>query len=92
MDDPAAMRAVERVGDLRSPYSQHVGQRQRAAREPVGERLALEQLHDQEVDAFVADVVERADVRMVELRDRLRLALEAQLELRVAARAPREGS
>ena len=56
--------------------------------EPVGERLALEQLHHEEVaSVLVADVEERADVRMVERRDRLRLALEALAELRVLGEA-----
>ena len=88
MDHASAMRAVERLGDLRAVL-ENIGQRQRAALEPVGERLALEQLHDQIV---IADVVKRADVRMVELRDRLRFALEPQFELRVLPRARREGS
>src|SRR6185503_6070569 len=49
-----------------------------AARDAVRQRLALEQLHDQIV---VADVVEGADVRMVQRRDRLRLALEARAQI-----------
>ena len=51
-------------------------------REPVRQRLAFEQLHDEVLGvALVADVVERADVRVRELRDRLRLALEALADL-----------
>ena len=47
--------------------------------EPLGQRLALEQLHDEKVGrAVAADVVERADVRMVERGDGPRLALEAR--------------
>ena len=90
MDDPCAVRALERVGDL-DPVAQHSFERQRAAREPVGERLAFEVLHDQVVDAvLLADVVERADVRMAERGDRLRLALEAEAELRVAGEVRRQ--
>ena len=45
-------------------------QRQRTARELVGRRLSFEQLHDR---VAIADVVEGADVRVVEL-DGLRLS------------------
>src|SRR5581483_4687183 len=44
------------------------------------ERLPLEQLHD---EIPFADIEERADVRMIELRDRLRFSLEAKLQLRI---------
>src|SRR6185369_6560858 len=44
----------------------------------VGERLAFEQFHDQVV---VADVVERADVGMVQRGDGLGLALEARAQV-----------
>ncbi len=48
--------------------------------EPRGERLALEVRHDEEVRAVgFADVVDAADVRMIERSDRARLALEAQI-------------
>src|SRR5262249_17395927 len=79
MDYACAMCAVERLGDLRAVL-ENVGERKGTTPQPIGERLPLEQLHDQVV---VADVVERADVRMIELRDGLRLALEAHFELRV---------
>ena len=36
---------------------------------------------------MLADVVQRADVRVIELRDRAGFALEALAELRVAANA-----
>ena len=52
--------------------------RQRTARETVGNRFALQQLHDQVVAAvLLPDVVERADVGMVQARDSLGFALEA---------------
>ena len=64
-------------------HVERLGERQRPPREPLGQRLALEPLHDQEVDAvLVADVVERADVRVIERRDRARLALEARAPIR----------
>ena len=81
MHEPLAMRLVERVGDLPSER-QHLGRRQRTPFQPVGQRLALHVLHDQVVEAvLVADVVEHADVRMVEARDRTRLALEPRPRL-----------
>ena len=52
---------------------------------PILQRLALEQLHHHELLAVVlADVVERADVRMVQDRDDARFALEALDRLGVA--------
>ncbi len=81
VDDALPMRLVERVGDLDAVAQDLLG-RQRAFAEAVGERLALEVLHDEVVGVALApDVVERADVRMRELRDRLRLALEAMARL-----------
>ena len=49
-----------------------------AARDAILQRLAIEQLHHHELLAVVgADVVERADVRVIEVRDDPRFALEA---------------
>ena len=47
---PLAVRSVERVRDLDADLEQ-LGRRQRPALEPGGERLALDQLHHQEVRA-----------------------------------------
>lgn len=58
-------------------------QRQRSFLQPLRQRLPLEVLHDDEIHAvLLADVVEGTDVRMVQLRNGLRLALEAGLALR----------
>jgi len=55
-----------------------------AAGQPLGEGLTLEIFEHEEVDtALVADVVERADVRVIERRDRARLAVEALAQLRI---------
>jgi hypothetical protein len=57
--------------------------RQRALRQPRGQRLALEQFHDEKLDLIVPpDVEERADVWMRELRDRARFALESLARFR----------
>src|SRR5688572_17101595 len=53
-------------------------QRQRSARETRRERLPVNELHDEKVDArLVPDVVNRADVGMAERGDRPRFALKA---------------
>jgi hypothetical protein len=80
---PLPMGLIEGIGDLDSVAKREV--------EPDGsffqtlpEGLTLDALHDQEIDAVLAsDVVERADVRMVQARDRPRLALETHLTLGV---------
>src|SRR5262249_12166846 len=79
VDDAGGVRAVERAADLTGD-PQRLVDGQRSALEPRGERLALQVLHDNEA---VADVVERADVGMRELRDRAGFAVEALPELRV---------
>ena len=55
--------------------------RHRPARDPRRQRLALDQLEHEVIGVVLAtDVVQRADVRVVEARDRFRLALEAGAE------------
>ena len=50
----------------------------RAFRQSIGERVALEARHDEEVGAFVlASAIERADVRVIEAAHRLGFAAEA---------------
>ena len=79
--DAAAVRGIERSGDL-GAEGEHLVDGQRPFPQPVGERLALEVLHDQEVDAvLVSHVEEGADVGVLEARDRLGLALQPLLEL-----------
>ncbi len=57
--------------------TQHLIGRQRAAREPLLESLAFEELHYKEVHTvLVANVVERADAHTRELGDGLGLALQ----------------
>src|SRR5688500_12273276 len=54
--------------------------RQRAHAEAIGQRLALEELHHEKVDAsLVADIVERADVWVTECGDRASLTLRTRL-------------
>ena len=77
MNDARAMRVTQGVRDL-DRVTQHLIDRQRTAAQALGERLTLEVLHDDEVNAIVrADVVDGADLRMAQPRCRSRFALEA---------------
>ncbi len=77
MDDPLPMRLTQCVGDLDS-VAQELVERQRSALEALRQGLAFHALHHQEVHAvLMPDVVQRADVRMIQTRDCLGLALEA---------------
>ena len=90
MDDALAMRLVERVGDLGGDL-QRLVERQRPLLEPRGQRLALEMRHDEVVRAIgAADVVDAADVGMVQRRDGASLALEARAQNRIASELTRK--
>jgi hypothetical protein len=53
--------------------------RKGASLQSIGEGLPFEVLHDEVVDPVLgANVMERADMRVVELRDRFRFPLEAR--------------
>ncbi len=103
MDDPAAMRVIERIGHLdREP--KRLGNRQRTAAQTLGERPPVDVLHDEKRDAGNRfrrvvriggrrrgpDVVERADVGVIEARNDARLALEPLRELGVAGKRGRQ--
>jgi hypothetical protein len=82
--DAAPMRAIERVGDL-DRHAQRLVDLHRTGAKSIGQRLSLEVFHDEELDATVdADVVQRADVRMIQRRDGARFAFEPLAERRVA--------
>ena len=85
MDDPLAVGLVQRIRDLNGRLERLL-QRQGPLGQPLGQRLALQVLHHQEVHAVLAPhVVERADVRVVQAGDGLGFALEPLLQLRVAS-------
>jgi hypothetical protein len=82
VDDAAAVRGVEGVGDL-DAVAQRLVEREEALLQTVGEGRALEVLQHEEIDAVLpADVVQHADMGMAEGGDRLRLPLEALPQLR----------
>ena len=90
VDDALPVGGGQGVGDL-GRHGQRLLERQRSLLEAVGERLAREVLHHQEGRTVVlADVVERADVRVVQAGDGLRFALEAGAAVRVGADLGRE--
>src|SRR5205814_670941 len=69
MHHVVSMCRIESVRDL-NPDLQRLVDRQRAFLQPVGERLTVEQLHHEERRAVVLSyVVERADMRVRQLRD-----------------------
>jgi len=84
MRDALQVCLVERVGDLCSDL-QCLIERERTFFDPRGERLALEMRHHQVMSAIdAADVVDAADVRMVQSRDGARLALETGSQIGIA--------
>jgi len=78
---------IERLGDLNGQVEQLIGRercagrsgsRTRPSRNPVFQRLALQQFHgDERLAVVLANVVEGADVGMIERRSGARFALEA---------------
>ena len=76
MHDTLTMGLVEAVREL-DARSESPVEWERAPAKHLRERFALDVLHDKKIDAvFAADVVERANMRMVQTRDRARFALE----------------
>ena len=74
--DAGGVRGLERIGRLDGQVEQE-RDRQRRAVDAVAQRLPVEQLHDEERQiAMPPDVVERADVRVVQRRGRPGLTLE----------------
>ena len=92
MDDAPAMGAIERIHDL-AGNAQRLAHRDRSALQTLGQRLALQVLHHEEVGppSPPAHVVERADVGVDQLRDRTRFALEAFAQHRVVRQVRRGG-
>ena len=90
MHDAGAMCAIQSGRDLR-PDRERLGNRQRALRQTRGQGLALEILHDEERGAlFLADVVQRADVGVRQLRNGPSFTSEAFAELRIFRKMVRE--
>ena len=85
VDDPLGVRREKRVGNLDGPGDDFV-RLEAPLDHALAERLALEQLHRNEVAAFMlVDVVDRANVRVVERGRGLGLSLETCDRLKIAA-------
>ena len=90
VDQAAAVRRGQRLSDF-TRIAHGVVDRQGSAAQPVAQRLPFDVLDDEEVDAVVtADVVERADVRMIEAGDRASFLLEARMQARVRTQMGRQ--
>ena len=73
------------------PYSSALSSGRGAALQRVREGLPFDVLHDDEIDAvLLTHVIKRADVRVIELRDRLGLALETRLAFRTLSQVLRK--
>jgi len=83
VQDPFGMSSIERVGNLDCQTKQNIGF-DRPARDAMLERDAIEKLHDQEgMPILLSDLMNSADIRMIERRSGLRLALKTRQSLRV---------
>src|SRR5438270_3393951 len=83
MDNAVLMRLLQSLRDL-SANLKNLINRQRALRQAIGESLALQVFHYQKVGAVLcADVVKRADIRVLERRNSSSLALHPLLQFRV---------
>ena len=90
MHHAAAVRFIQRVGNL-CGILKNLFQRQRAFEQARGQRLAFQILHDQEINAvLLADIVQHADVGMIQARDNFGFALEALAQSRVAREMRRQ--
>ena len=77
VDDARTVRRIERIRDLLAERGDLLDG-ERLPLDRMLDRLSPQSLHHQEGLAFVhADVVDRADVRMIQRRRRARLTLEA---------------
>jgi len=70
MHDPLSMRGAERVRNLDAPL-------QRSAANTISKRLALEKFHDHvSLTLMLSNVVNHADIEVIQRRGGARLALE----------------
>jgi hypothetical protein len=68
VDDVSCVCVSQRVSDLET-VAEHRFERQSFGRDEIAERLSLDEFHhDERVSAFVLDLIDRADARMIERR------------------------
>ena len=79
MHHTTAMRFIQCIRDVRTQL-EHLLQRQRPLLQTLGQRFALDALHHQVVDSvLMTDVMQHANVWMIQVRDGFRFALEPLL-------------
>src|ERR1700716_3433097 len=84
------VRPIQPVADL-CAMAENLLQRQWALTQPGGQRLAFQVLHYQVAHAILrTDVIQRADVGMLQGRNGFGLALESFLRLRIAGKVGRK--
>ncbi len=84
VDDALLMRIGECFAEL-NDILDRLAQRQPAGGDPIAQRSALNIAHDQEGRAILlADIVDRQDCGVLQPSDRVRFALEARVQLRIA--------
>lgn len=85
MDDARFVRRLQRLGELYRDWHR-LGEGDRSPRQAFVEPLPLDQLHDQnERSLHVLEPVEGRNVRVIECRQKLRLALEASVPLGIGS-------
>jgi hypothetical protein len=83
MRDPFAVRLIERISNLYGVL-QHLLDRQRALRQPCGERFPFDVFHYEIVNSvLMANVMESADVRMIQAGDCSRFSLKSLAQFQV---------
>ena len=82
MHDPLPVRHCQRLRDGDTDFQNFI-RRHRPLAQPVGQRFAFEELHDEEVGAVLrSNIVKMADVGMIQRRNRLCFALHALFQFR----------
>src|SRR5215470_6728835 len=90
MNDAGAVRTIESRRDL-DRVLEGLVRRERSFGEASRQRFTFQVLHDEEVEPILrADVVQDANVRVVERRDRASLALEALAQIPIVRHASRK--
>ncbi len=85
MDDPAAMRCVERVSNLPGEI-EYARDRDRSCFDQLPDGSSLQPFHgDERLTVLIAELVDRADVRMLEGRRQSRFAFEPRAPVRSRA-------
>ncbi len=87
MHDTPSVRGIKSIGNLNA-VPNRVIEGQRTSPDPLGHGLPLEQFHHQVIDAFMAaNVVQSADVCVVQARDGLGFAVEPLPATRIVRQA-----